>query len=67
MSKKFTIEEYRQSFLSKERLHELYDQKLFKLFVPKEYGGLEIGLKEGVDQLIRVASIQGGLGWTLNL
>lgn len=67
MSKKFTIEEYRQSFLSKERLHELYDQKLFKLFVPEKYGGLELGIKEGVDQLIRAASVQGGLGWTLNL
>lgn len=67
MKKNFSINEYRQTVLSKERLEELYDQKLFKLFVPKIYGGLELDLESGVNQLIRVASIQGGMGWALNL
>lgn len=63
----FLIEEYRQTYLSENRLNELYRQKLFKLFVPKAYGGLELSLKEGAVELMKVAQMQGGMGWTLNL
>lgn len=63
----FTIEEYRQTYLSENRLNELYRDKLFKLFVPKAYQGLELSLKDGVKELMNVAEIQGGLGWTVNL
>jgi alkylation response protein AidB-like acyl-CoA dehydrogenase len=67
MQKDFSIEEYKQTFLSKNRLEELYEQRLFKLFVPKVYGGLELNLSEGVKKLTEIASIQGGMGWSLNL
>lgn len=67
MSMIFSVDEYRQTFLLKNRLEELYNQKRFKLFVPKVYGGLELDLASGVHHLIDVASIQGGLGWALNL
>ncbi|GAB5417214.1 MAG: hypothetical protein Crog4KO_20800 [Crocinitomicaceae bacterium] len=67
MKKKFNIKEYQQSFLAEDRLEALYDEKLFKIFVPRKYGGLELDLTSGVRELIRIASIQGGLGWALNL
>lgn len=67
MQQKFSVEEYRNSFLSEERLAALYEDKLFKLFVPEKYGGLERNLESGAEELIRIASIQGGLGWALNL
>ncbi len=67
MKKKFSLEEYQQSFLVEDRLEALYDEKLFKMFVPKKYGGLELDLASGVHELMRVAAIQGGLGWALNL
>ncbi len=54
-------------YLSEERLGVLYRKKLFKLFVPKAYGGLELSLNEGMLELMKIARIQGGLGWTVNL
>jgi alkylation response protein AidB-like acyl-CoA dehydrogenase len=63
----FTIEEYRQTYLSDNRLNELYQVKLFKIFVPKVYQGLELSLGDGMIELMRIAEVQGGLGWTLNL
>ena len=63
----FTIEEYRQTYLSEYRLKDLYREQLFKIFVPKAYSGLELSLKDGIKELMRVAEVQGGLGWTLNL
>ncbi|MGM0478395.1 MAG: hypothetical protein ACQERC_04155 [Bacteroidota bacterium] len=65
--KPFAIAEYQQTYLTDERLEELYGKKRFKLFVPAIYGGLELSLREGLQELIRVAEIQGGLGWTVNL
>jgi hypothetical protein len=65
--KGFSIEEYQKSQLDEERLDVLYQENLFKLFVPKAYGGLELNLKSGIQELIRFASIQGGMGWVLNL
>ena len=63
----FTIEEYKQTYLSEERLEVLYRKKLLKLFVPKAYDGLGLSLHEGTLELMRIARIQGGLGWTVNL
>ncbi len=63
----FSIEEYQQTYLSESRLNELYQGNLFKLFVPKVYHGLELSLRDGMIELMNVAEMQGGLGWTLNL
>ncbi|PHR44742.1 MAG: hypothetical protein COA32_14080 [Fluviicola sp.] len=67
MEEFFEIEEYKQSYLTQKRLDFLYDENWFKMFVPKDYGGLELSLTEGVKILTKAATIQGGLGWTLNL
>jgi alkylation response protein AidB-like acyl-CoA dehydrogenase len=67
MEEFFEIEEYKQSYLSQKRLDFLYDKNWFKMFVPKDYNGLELNLTEGAKILTRAATIQGGLGWTLNL
>lgn len=67
MEEFFEIDEYKQSFLTQERLDFLYDNNWFKMFVSKDYGGLEMSLTEGAKLLTKAATIQGGLGWTLNL
>lgn len=67
MEEFFEIEEYKQSYLSQERLDYLYDKNWFKMFVPNDFGGLELSLTDGAKILTTAATIQGGLGWTLNL
>ncbi|HLW30122.1 MAG TPA: hypothetical protein VKX29_04630 [Brumimicrobium sp.] len=63
----FTIEEYQQLYLNEDRLQKCYDEKWFKLFVPKAYNGLELSMENGCRELLKIAEIQGGLGWTVNL
>ncbi len=63
----FTIKEYQQFHLNEDRLQNCYDKMWFKLFVPKSYDGLELSMKEGCEELLKIAEIQGGLGWTVNL
>lgn len=65
--KHFDIEEYQMNTLRKERLQMCYDKKWFKLFVPKAYGGKQASMKEGCQSLLEAASLQGGLGWLVNL
>lgn len=65
--KKFTLDEYQQLYLNNDRLQKCYDEKWFKLFVPKAYAGLELSMTEGCEQLFNIAAIQGGLGWAVNL
>ncbi|MEX2484841.1 MAG: hypothetical protein WED10_09780 [Brumimicrobium sp.] len=65
--KPFDIEEYKKEFLSDERLEVLYSKRWFKMFVPKEYGGLQLNLVDGAKILTKSAAYQGGFGWTLNL
>lgn len=65
--KKFSLQEYQQFFLNEDRLQVCYDQKWFKLFVPKVYKGLELSMQDGCKALLNIAEIQGGLGWAVNL
>lgn len=65
--KKFTIEEYQQFYLNENRLEKCYEEKWFKLFVPKSYNGLQLSMEAGCRELLKIAEIQGGLGWTVNL
>lgn len=65
--KKFTLEEYQQFHLNEDRLKRCYDEKWFKLFVPRVYGGLELDMTSACKQLLAIAEIQGGMGWTVNL
>lgn len=64
---KFTIKEYQQFHLNIDRLEKCYTEKWFKLFVPKSYNGLQLSMKDGCKELLKIAEIQGGLGWTVNL
>lgn len=41
----------------------MMEQKLFKLFVPKTFGGLEFSLSEAVRIYDALAAIDGSLGW----
>jgi len=65
--KAFTIEEYQQLYLNEDKLQKCYDEKWFKLFVPKRYNGLQLSMEEGCRELLNIGGIQGGLGWTVNL
>ncbi|MBK1441466.1 acyl-CoA dehydrogenase [Parapedobacter sp. ISTM3] len=53
--------------LTSEQLAIIYDQRWFKLFVPKQYGGLELTVPEGVRLEEELACIDGSLGWTVTL
>ena len=53
--------------LSHEQLEIIYHEKWFKLFVPKENGGLELVLPEGLETEEALARIDGSLGWTVTL
>lgn len=53
--------------LSPEQLQIIYHEKWFKIFVPKENGGLELSLPEGLETEEALARIDGSLGWTVTL
>src|SRR4051812_48478875 len=53
--------------LTAEQLDIIYKEKLFKIFVPKEYNGLELSLPEGLRIEEALATIDGSLGWTVTL
>ena len=63
----FTIEEYQQFYLNEDKLQKCYEEKWFKMFVPKSCDGLQLSMKEGCRELLNIAEFQGGLGWTVNL
>lgn len=56
-----------QGILSPGQLEIIYREKWFKLFVPKENGGLELNLLQGLETEEALASIDGSLGWTITL
>lgn len=45
----------------------IQQEKLFNLWVPKKYGGLESNLQSGLQKLYQLAKIDGSLGWTVTL
>jgi len=53
--------------LVQEQLDIIYDQRWFKLFVPRCYGGLELTAPEGIRLEEELAWIDGSLGWTVTL
>lgn len=50
-----------------EWLDEIYQEKWFKLFVPKALGGLELSLPKALQVQERLARLDGSLGWTVTL
>lgn len=61
------IADYTTPFLSSELLGQAYDNNWFKLFVPKRYGGEELSITAGCDQVFSASRINGSLGWCVNL
>ncbi|PZX57059.1 alkylation response protein AidB-like acyl-CoA dehydrogenase [Algoriphagus ratkowskyi] len=57
----------RLGHLPEEWLTEIYKNKLFKLFVPKELGGLGCTLPEALKIEEKLAKLDGSLGWTVTL
>lgn len=53
--------------LTDEQLNWVYDKKLFKLWVPKSFGGLEMDFVEGLRTLESLAYEDGSLAWTVTL
>ncbi len=53
--------------LHPEQLSLIYQQKWFNLFVPKEYGGLQLSLPEGLKTEECLAWADGSTGWTVTL
>ena len=56
-----------QGCLTTEMLDLIYQEKWFKLFVPKELGGLGLDLIEGLKIEEKLARQDGSLGWTVTL
>lgn len=53
--------------LPEEWLTEIYNQKWFKLFVPKDLGGLGCTLPQALEIEENLARLDGSLGWTVTL
>lgn len=53
--------------LTQQQLAILYNRGWFKLFVPEDFGGLELTLPDGVRLEEELAGIDGSLGWTVTL
>ena len=49
------------------QLESVYRNRLFNLFVPKTYGGLEVDLLEGLRKEEAMAWGDGSMGWTITL
>lgn len=53
--------------LTPEQLAVIVERRLFKLFMPSSYGGLDLTLPEALHIQEELASIDGSLGWTVTL
>jgi len=48
-------------------LQAIEEEKLWNIWVPKKFGGLEKSFSEGISILKQLAKIDGSLGWTVTL
>lgn len=62
-----TLETYTTDRLKDSWIELLTQEKAFHLFVPKQFGGLQLTMSQGVIALTAIAKIHGSLGWVLNL
>jgi hypothetical protein len=53
--------------LSKQLLNKAYEKKWFKLFVNKDFNGLQLSLPEGLEIIRKACQLNGSLGWCVNL
>jgi len=52
---------------SQEILNWIEKENAWNIWVPKEFGGLELSLSDGLQKLKELAQIDGSLGWTVTL
>jgi indole-3-acetate monooxygenase len=57
----------KQGSLTPEMLHLIYQEKWFKLFVPKELEGLGLTLPEALLLQEKIARVDASIGWTVTL
>ncbi|WP_417610185.1 acyl-CoA dehydrogenase [Owenweeksia hongkongensis] len=48
-------------------LNWITEENLWNIWVSKQYGGLELSLREGLNKLQSLARLDGSLGWTITL
>lgn len=63
----FAPEAERLGRLHPQQLSIIYDEKWFNLFVPKDFGGLQLTLPEGLRIEESLAWADGSTGWTITL
>lgn len=56
-----------KSVFPEEVLNWIAKENLWNIWVPKNYGGLELTFSKGLSKLQQLAKIDGSLGWTLTL
>lgn len=64
---KIILESFTSDRLEEEWVELLTQERAFHLFVPKQFGGLQLSMSQGIIALMEVAKIHGSLGWALNL
>lgn len=52
---------------SNEALDKIAEENLWNIWVPKQFGGLEMPFREGLNKLKELARLDGSLGWTVTL
>jgi predicted nucleic acid-binding protein len=62
-----SLDTYTNDRLREKWVEVLTQERAFHLFVPKQFGGLQLRMSQGIIALIEVAKIHGSLGWALNL
>ncbi|MGN6603517.1 MAG: acyl-CoA dehydrogenase family protein [Ginsengibacter sp.] len=65
--RKYAGEAERAGSLNPQQLSIIYKEHWFNLFVPKEYGGLELSLPEALSIEEALAWADGSTGWTVTL
>lgn len=65
--RKFAKEAEEMKQLHREQLNIIYKQNWFKLFVPKQYGGLDMTLPGALRLEEAIAYADGSVGWTVTL
>ncbi len=53
--------------LPQDVLDYIYEQRLFKLFTPKELGGMDLNLVEGVKIFQQMSALDGNFGWLITI
>jgi len=57
-----SLETYTANSLPSEWISTLKQERAFHLFVPKEFGGLQLSLSQGILSLMHISKLHGSLG-----